>query len=952
MKKLLLLLLFAYISIQSPETGYGQSTAVRQTDTSAIDLNAPIPASEKVKIGTFENGLTYYIRQNDKPEDMLELRLVVRTGSLQEDDDQLGIAHFMEHMNFNGTEHFKKNELVEYLQSIGLRFGGDLNANTTFGRTLYILPLPTDDPEELEKGFQVLEDWAHGAILNHEMIDEERGIVLEELRSGLGAGKRMRQEYLPKIIKGSRYPKRLPIGTKESIENFDYAALERFYSDWYRPGLMAVIAVGDMDVDKIYQKIEKHFADIPARENPREHNVYSIANHKETYVAIASDKEAAGSAVRLTYMDKGTNEVSRTVGDLRNDLAETLFIQMINNRLYELSNSTNPPFISASSSYGQYWSPQKSAYQLAASTSENGLLEGLKALLLASKQVERYGFEPSELKRAKKSLLSSYKAFYKARKTRRSGSYIGGYVSNYLYGSILTDMEWWYEHTKKLIPTIKLKEVNRLIDDFTHKNNRTVLIVGPVKEDPVTEQEVRDLLAAVAEMKVEPYRVEEVREQLMREMPIDGSIIKTSTNNQLGTTTLQLSNGVKVVYKKTDFKDNQILMKAFGYGGTSLFSNEEIQKTTFGLGGLGMAGIAGLSYTDLGKVLTGKNASAAPQIGGLHFGFTGSATPEDFETMFELIYLYYTQLNKDEQAFQAYMSRVKASVVNRLSNPQTYFGVQLNKFIYGDNPRFVGFPTEEKLTNTSYELAYKKYKQLTDNANGLTFYFVGDIPVKELKDYSEIYLASLPSSPEIKEYKTYSYRPLSGSHKKVVYRGQAPKSVVKLMWRGEADYNPKVNYYMSSLGGILKMNLLESLREEESGVYSVGASGGLGKIPYGSWSFGIAFGCAPEHVENLIDAALAEAQKIIENGPSEEDLEKIKEQQLLSYKKGMKQNGYWLGNLFNADYYNTDPTAFLEFEERVNALTAEDIQRVAKKYLTQGHITAILYPEKSNSESK
>ncbi len=941
MKKLFSFLLPLLVAVLLPVSGNAQKAPAK------ISVEEPIPTTDKVMIGTFDNGLTYYIRENEKPEDILELRLVVNVGSILEDDDQLGLAHFMEHMNFNGTKNFKKNELVDYLQSIGVEFGADLNAYTGFGRTVYILPLPTDEAEELEKGFQVLEDWAHGTLLSHDMIDSERGVIMEEYRLRLGAGKRMRMKYLPVILKGSRYAKRLPIGTKESIQNFEYASLERFYKDWYRPGLMAVIATGDMPADKIYQKVKNHFADIPAQENPRERKTYSIPNHEETYVAIASDEEASFARVQLIYMDEGTREAAQTIDDFRDQLTERLFAQMINNRLDELRNSPNPPFVFASSYHGGYWSPQKSAYRSLAVTPAGGRLGGLKALLISNKKVKEHGFVPVEFERAKKEMLASLEAAYKGRKTRSSGSYIGGYINHYLQYAPIPGIEWRYETAQKLIPGIQLEGVSSLIDEWLHKNNRTVLITGPVKKEPITEQEVRDVLVTVSEMEVEPYKAVDVRDNLMRQMPERGSIIETSTNEKLGTTTLKLNNGVKVVYKKTDFKDNEILMRAFSYGGRSLLNNEELQQAAFAMGGLTEAGIAGLSKTDLKNVLTGKNVSVSPYISSLTEGFRGSAVPADLETMFQLIHLYFTELNKNEQAFKSYINRQKALYANLLKRPQFYFINAMNEFIYSDNPRYTGFPTAEKLENTNYNLAYKKYKQLTDNANGLTFYFVGDIPVEELKEYSEIYLASLPSSPETDSYEVYDYRPLSGSHKKTVHQGQAPKSLVQLIWQGEAQFSPKEDYYLQSLGDILTIKLIENLREKEGGVYGVGASGGLDKIPYSSYSFRISFPCGPNQVENLIAAAMSEVQAIIESGPTAEDLSKIKEQQLLSYKEDMKQNRFWMSNLVSADINKTDQAAFLKFKSEVEALTAEDIQRVAKKYLTEGHITGILYPEKS-----
>jgi zinc protease len=946
MKKILPLILLFIAFIWSPFTAGAQ-----EADT--MNQDAEIPVDPDVKKGTFDNGLTYYIRNNDKPEDEVQLRLLVKAGSIQENEDQRGLAHVLEHMNFNGTENFKKNELVDYLQSIGVEFGADLNASTGFGRTLYILPIPTDDSKTLDKGFQVLDDWAHGTLLNPQMVDDERGVVLEEYRIGLGAGERMRKEYLPIILDGSRYANRLPIGTKESIQNFKQEDLEAFYKDWYRPGLMAVIAVGDLEVDAMYEKIKEHFADIKPLENAPERKEYSIPNHEETYVAVASDKEATSAQVQLTYQDEGKRQITETMGDYRDELVERLFTQMINNRLDELRNSPEPPFVFGFSSHGRYFSPNKEAYRSFAVTGEDGRLEGLKALLVTNKRIQEHGFTPSELERAKKELLSSQKDQYDGRKTRQSRSYVGSYVSNYLYRSPIAGISWEYNQSQEIVPGINLEEVSSLIDEFLHDDNRTVLITGPPMDKPkaAMEQDVRNMLAEVASMKVEPYEEEAVRENLMKTRPQKGSIANESTNDQLATTTFKLSNGAEVTYKKTDFKDNQILFRSFSYGGTSLYSTDVYKQTALANGGLTEAGVAGLSKTNLQKVLAGKNASVSPYISNLTEGMRGNATPDDLETLFQLINQYFTALNKDEEAFQSFISRQKAQFANLLSNPQFYFALEFAEFVNKNNPRFVGFPTPEELDDANYDLAYKKYQERFKNTGDFKFYFVGDIPVSEFKNYVETYIASLPATSEKENYEVPSYRPLSGDYEKIVRKGQAPQSFVNIVYNGETDYSPEKAYYMESLGEILSIKLIENLREKESGVYTVRANANMSKIPYGSYSFNISFPCGPENVDRLIKIALAEVQKIIENGPTTADLEKVKENQLQNYKQNIKQNSYWLSELYSADLTQADKTGFLDYKSKVNALTKDDIQQVAEEYLTKGHITGILYPEEEKEET-
>lgn len=955
MEKLLSLLLLVFVSVQSPKTLYGQSKIVNKTETSTVELTAPIPTSNKVKVGAFKNGLTYYIRHNEEPKNRLELRLVVNAGSNQEKPNQLGMAHLVEHMNFNGTKHFKKNELVDYLQSIGVKFGADLNASTSFDHTIYILSIPIKNEKEVNKGLQILADWAHNTLLKHDMIESERHVVLEEYRMGLGAGKRMRRQYLPIILKGSRYAKRLPIGTKQSILHSTDHSLRTFYHQWYRPGLEAIIAVGDMPMREIYQEIKKHFADIPTFKKPRKKKEYSIPNHQKTYIAVASDSEATISRVKIVYMDKGSRQPFQTIRDYRYHLVNSLCTFMINNRLNEKTNKPNPPFISAGSSYSIYWSPRKKAYTISAVASEDRRLRAMKALLLVDKRAKKYGFLKDEFIRAKKALLSSLENSYKRRKTRSSTSYAESYISNYLYNIPIPGIRWRYEKAQKIVPNITLKQVNSVVDDFLHKSNRSVLFTGPPLKSSkdALKQKIQNLLAEVATQRVSPYQEKNVRDHLMRTMPKMGSIVNKTINDSLGTTRITLSNGAKVIYKKTDFKNNQILFHAFSFGGTSLYSNAAYRQTVLATGGLTQAGLAGLSKSDLKKVLAGKNVSVSPYISSLTEGLRGHSTKKDMETMFQLIYLYFTSLNKNPKAFQSYISKLKTVYANRLSSPKFYFKAKFSKYLNGqNNPRYVGIPTPEKLAKANYNLAYKKYQQRFANAGDFTFYFIGDIPVSAFKKYLKIYLASLPSTNEHEMYRVLPYRPLSGSHKKVIYKGEAPKSFVELIYDGETSYSSKEDLELQILGDILTIELTNDLREKDSGVYTASASGGMIKIPYGLFQFIISFPCGPDNVPKLIKSALQQVDEIIQNGPTIENLEKVKKHKLLTYKKSIKTNRYWLSNLIQSAINQTNKTTFLHFKSNLNAITRDDIQQIAKEYLIRGHITGTLYPEKKNPENK
>ena len=440
-----------------------------------------IPIDASVKMGKLSNGLTYYIKNNGKPANKVELRLAINAGSILEDDDQLGLAHFMEHMNFNGTKNFKKNELVDYLQSIGVKFGADLNAYTGFDETVYILPIPSDDEAKLDKGFQIIRDWAGSALLLDKDIDEERGVVLEEYRSRRGADSRMMEQYLPKMMYGSKYAKRLPIGTEESIKTFTYESIRRFQKDWYRPDLMAVIAVGDVDVAQLEAKIKKYFSDVPKAKTPRERASFSVENHKETFVAIESDKESPFARVQLMYKDYEDTKPTETVAAYKNSIVESLFAQMLNNRLDELRNGENPPFVFGFSYHGGTYARNREAYQSVATTSADGQLKGLEALLQESERAKRYGFTKGELERAKKNVLSRLEKSYNDRDNNESGRIVGTYVNHFLNQSPIPGIAWTFTMNKTILPTIGLEDVNNVVADYIHDDNRVIIITGPKK---------------------------------------------------------------------------------------------------------------------------------------------------------------------------------------------------------------------------------------------------------------------------------------------------------------------------------------------------------------------------------------------------------------------------------------------------------------------------------------
>ena len=915
----------------------------------AQDLNpeTKIPFDPNVKTGKLKNGLTYFIRKNKKPENKVDLRLIVNAGSILENDNQQGLAHFMEHMNFNGTKRFPKNKLVDYLQSIGVKFGQHLNAYTSFDETVYFLPIPSDDKEKLEKGFQIIEDWAFNANLTPEEIDKERGVVLEEYRLGLGAEKRMEDRYLPKMLYNSHYADRLPIGKKEILENFKYDQLISFYKDWYRPNLMSVIVVGDIDVAEMEAKIKSHFENYQNPKNEKPRKVYDLPNHKETFIAVESDKEASDAQVQMLYKDYGLPKKTTTVNDYKNDLAENLFTTMLNNRLNELTNSPTPPFTFGFSYHGGTYARNKEAYQSFAMVQEDKQIVALKVLVTENERVKKYGFTKGELDRAKSEILAQYEKMFNDRDKTNSENFVGEYQSYFLENVPAPGIEWEFNAAKKLIPAIELKDVNGLIKDFLKEDNRVIVLTGPEKEGltKVSEKEVLDALK-VNESEITPYKDSEIAKGLLRKEPTAGSIVKKETNDKIGATTLLLSNGAKVTFKKTDFKNDEVLMEAVSFGGSNLYSNDESKKTQFANGGLTEAGFSGLKQNDIDKFMSGKIAYVNPYISTITEGFRGSTTPKDLEYLFQMIHAYATDLNFDKEAFEGYKQKQSAFYKNLTSQPSFYFQQELYSYLLKDNPRFNGLvPTDKTWAETDYELAYNKYKERFANAGDFEFFFVGNIDDKKIEEYAVKYIASLPATGQKEKAVDLGYRMLKGDFKKVIQKGTDPKSTVSIMFYGDTEYTSKEAMVFKALGEVLTIKLIEELRESESGVYGVSARGSMSKVPNGSYSFNIGFPCGPENAEKLTASALNQLQKIIDNGPEAKDLAKFKEAELLEFKKNIKENKYWLSNFTKSFTNATNADEIYKLEESVNAVTAKDIQELAKKYLTKDKVVAMLLPE-------
>lgn len=916
--------------------------------SSYIAINAQeLPIDPMVRAGQLKNGMRYFIQHNEKPEDRAELRLAIKAGSIQEDDDQLGIAHFVEHMAFNGTRHFEKNELIDYLESIGTRFGADLNAYTSFDETVYMLQARTDSIELLEKGLLILEDWANGLLFDPEEIDKERGVVISEWRTSLSPDQRMQQEYFPVLYKGSRYAERLPIGDPELIEKVDYATIRRFYEDWYRPDLMAIIAVGDFDIDWMEEKIMQRFGSIPSQSNGRERISYTVPEHKETLVSICTDPEAPFTQIQLKY--KLPHQAVEDEQSYKVSLARSLYNSMLNARLFELQQSANPAFTFASSGYGSDIGNIDS-YSNYAFVGEGKAIEGLEAVLTEARRAYLHGFTQTELDRKKSETLRNAEEAMKEEGKIPSASLAAACVYHFLKANPLANPTQRYELIKRLLPEISLETINALPKKWIRKENRVFILTGPEKEGHTlpTKQELLDLINRIDQLEVPAYIDEVIDEPLLPEIPNPGSIIQTISDEDLGITTLRLGNGINIWLKPTDFQNDEILMNAFSPGGHSVYSDDQYRNAFFSDMVVSSSGVGVFSSPALQKKLAGKSVNVGPYIGERYEGLSGNCSLEDLETLFQLVHLYFTAPRKEEEVLQSIQTRQKNIFQNILTNPYYYFAEEKNKLKYNNHPRR-GILSPEEIDALNLDSIYSIYVDRFKDASDFTFVFVGNFSVEQITPYLSTYLGSLPHINRNENWMDIGADLASGKVEKTWNRGAAPKALVELVYHGEFEYyNSQNRYDFYSLIQLVRTKLRESLREDKGGVYGVRVNGFTGPHPKPRYRITFSFNAEPDRVNELIETAIQELQKIARDGVSDEDIQKIQETQIQNRVKSLKENGFWMGQIqarlqngLEIKNINLD-----SYKKLVDGLDGDALQRAAIQYFgTDNFMKFLLLPE-------
>lgn len=907
-----------------------------------------LPVDPKVKIGTLSNGLTYYIRKNLKPENKVELRLVVNAGSILEDDDQQGLAHFTEHMAFNGSANFEKNDIVSFLQSIGVEFGADLNAYTGFNETVYILPIPTEKRDNLEKAFQILQDWAGAVTFDPEEIDKERGVVLEEERSGRGAEERMFRITYPRMLEGSKYAERLPIGKVEVLKNFKPETIKRFYADWYRPDLMAVIVVGDIEVDDAEQLIRKHFSTLKNPAAPRPRKEVPIRPRKKSEGLVVTDKEATHHLIDINFPYQPVQDQS-TLGAYRELLVRGLFTSMLSQRMQELMQKEEPPFLYAANTFGSLPRGYE-GYNAYAYLSNAGVQAALRALIAENERARKFGFTPGELDRTKKMMLKSIERAYNERDKTESARLVSEYIRHFLEQEPIPGIENEYRYYQRFMEEITLEEVNTYAARAIPRPEtpKLVILTGPEKAEfnIPSGEELLAMTEAAYQQEVQPYEEKAIASTLIDAPPQPGSIAAEKENKPLGTTELTLGNGVTVILKPTDYKNDQVILTASRLGGIYNYGAADRVNAEYAASIVAQMGISGFSPIDLRKVLAGKNASVTPRISTISESMSGQSSATDVETMFQLVYLYFTAPRKDQELFRSFVNKQQAMYQNMQVDPQYAFQTAVLEALYKNHPWAPQLPSPETFSRINLDRALQIYRDRFGNARGFTFVITGKFDIDTMKPLVETYLGSLPSAGKPAAYKDVGLRPVAGPLKKEVEKGSEPKSLIRIFWNGEAPFSEDENLRLQALVEIMNIKIIESLREDLSGIYGGGMYGSLNKYPYNHYSIGITIPCGPENVDRLIEAALAEIAKLQAGGPSQDDLNKVKETWKQQYLVSIKENSFWAQQILQSMQNGSDPARILTYLQRVEALTPRDVQEVAKKYLdTKKPLLFILNPE-------
>ncbi|MDR3328300.1 MAG: insulinase family protein [Prevotellaceae bacterium] len=911
--------------------------------------NQQLPVDSAIRKGTLPNGLTYYIRHNEQPKQRAEFHIAQNVGAILEMDDQNGLAHFLEHMAFNGTEHFPDKLIINYFESIGVNFGGNINAYTSLDETVYRLSdVPTIRESIVDTALLVLYDWSCALTLADEEIDAERGVILEEWRTRADANRRMWKSANAQKYAGSQYAKRDVIGDTAVIKHFEYDALRRYYKKWYGPDLQAIVVVGDIDTDKVEAKIKELWGKVPERANRGERPVYYLPDNHTPIVSIVTDKEAQGGRITLEYKHKTPPEEVK--------LSSLGYIQMLKNQLtgqifsYRLDELSMKPDASFMGAYVGYSNLTKGndAFMAIIVPKEGKEKAAFKDLLTELEKAQRFGFTQSELERAKTDILNDFEKSYNERNNRQNIGLAREYIRNFLEAECIPGIEWEYETAKNIFPQITKNMLNELFNSYLTDENLIIAFQAPEKEEIKlpTKEEAISMLKEVERLELQAPKEEVIAQNLVDKKPKAGKIQKITKSISLGTTEWILSNGVRVIIKPTEFKQDEILFRAFSWGGLNTVTTEDLPSAEVASSVVSYSGLGKYSHLDLQKILTGKTVSCSTDLTDERETFSGNSSVKDFELLLQLVYLNFTSIRKDDEAFNTMIDLFKNSIVNREKKPSNIFSDTLSADWTCHSPRNLIYNMDfvSKIDN---QKALDIYKQRFNAANDFTYIFTGNINPNDKKTQKLIctWLGGLKAGNIEKYTRLDECHPDGYTKNHFTKKMETDNSTNAIRYYAPMEWNWENDINLRVLGRVLDIRYLESIREKEGGSYGVGVSGYMNILPDNEGILSIRFDCNPDKQARLLEIVHQEINEILLNGTKAEDLNKVKESLLKDYAENVEKNSWWSGSLVT--YYMWDRNAYNDYQNEVQKVTSETVQKTLKKLVEAGNILeVVMNPEK------
>ncbi len=897
-----------------------------------VNLQDPLPQDPTIVVGKLPNGITYYIRHNEEPKNRASFYIIRNAGALLENDDQDGLAHFLEHMAFQGTKNFPGKGIITTMERHGVAFGENVNAYTAHNETVYNLSsVPTGNDALLDTCLWILHDWSYYLTLDDKEIDDERGVISEEWRTRRNAGFRMQKQLFPVMFKDSKYAIRDVIGSLDVIKNFDYQTIKDFYHKWYRTDLEAIAVVGDFDVKKMEQRIKDIFSSIPAIENAEPRPFFEIPAHDETYFVVATDKEAQTSNIQvMTILPETPAAQKNTHAYLKDNIIISFYNSMIRTRISEIMQQANPPFLGGGIGLGGLVRGYN-VYSISTTAKPNQEELALETIMTENERIKRHGFTNSELERVKTNMLVGLESAYKEKDKTDNESFIRDMQAHFLEQEPMVDFEYYYQIAKQLIPTITVDEVNAKAKEWNTGKNQVITITGPSEDTRhLTREEALAIMDKVAQASVAPYHDTVNDTDLITEELAGSKIVKTKNLPQFDAVEWTLENGAKVVFRKADYEKDDVSLSSYSKGGTSLYDVDMLASADNAAGFTAAFGLGDFDAISLKKVLTGKMASCSASIGGMSEAVSGASTPQDFETMLQLLYLRFEKPRFDKEVFASIMNRQEAMLPNVIKNPKKIMQDSIKMIMSNYSPRNLIF-NEEYLKQIDLNKIEQIYRDRIKDASDFTFFIVGNIDEEVVKPLVEKYIGSLKSEYRKENWRDNKVRgPKGKTVKEIELELETPKSTVITNFSKDMKYSVYNNICNNILSGILELRYTENIREKEGGTYGVGVQPGITREPYSNYSMTMSFDCDPDKAAHLKSLIYAETEKMMQQAPTQEEVNKVVSNMLKKREQSKNHNGYWMNALYSFYVSGINPADPKNFEDIVNKITPKDIQKFAQ----------------------